>query len=321
MNSVAAGSASFTQNQADRFAVVGVNWLRSLIVLVSISVAAGSRAKGRDLTESEIYLLTLRSTVWVVSPYEDGKVSSGTGVIVDARRGLIITANHVVEKSDHATIFFPARDQNRRLITDPEPYLKRSEEIGREAVVVSRRLNSDLAMLQLQTPAGDLSTSIPIARKDARPGTHVLTVGNSGSSDGSLWRLTAGFVRQVVTQGEPQERASFLEMQLPINQGDSGGPIVNKWGELVGINHAKHTKEDLVSYGTDIREINELLSESGASVKRLMLGEYSENSIRPDGCCLHYHVVESGRVVVKEWAHVSLTRDRVWGTSALPTSR
>ncbi|WP_146575457.1 trypsin-like serine protease, partial [Botrimarina hoheduenensis] len=57
-----------------------------------------------------------------------------------------------------------------------------------------------------------------------------------------------------------QVQARVLQTTSPINPGDSGGPIVNNNGELVGINSSGNTKARLVSYAIDIREVRAFLT-------------------------------------------------------------
>ncbi len=88
----------------------------------------------------------------------------------------------------------------------------------------------------------------------------MFAIGNSGVSDGVLWRYIDGSVRQVYTKKLTYETkqkvdARVVEMTVPTNGGDSGGPILNAKGELVAITAASRENQNAVHFGIDIKEI------------------------------------------------------------------
>jgi hypothetical protein len=134
--------------------------------------------------------------------------------------------------------------------------------------VVARDSKRDLALLELER-VPDRVQPLPLAPASAQPGQNVHTIGNPGSS-GALWIYTFGTVRQVYRKkfltsapGESpfEVEAYVLETQCPTNPGDSGGPIVNDQGQLVGITQGADTEARLVSFGIDIAEIKALIKE------------------------------------------------------------
>src|SRR5262249_31491590 len=86
------------------------------------------------------------------------------------------------------------------------------------------------------------ATPLRLAQNGVGPGEDVHSIGNPGAS-GGLWIYTPGKVRQVYqkrwsvnTGGEElQFEAKVVETDSPINPGDSGGPLTNDKGELVGV--------------------------------------------------------------------------------------
>src|SRR5215204_3661216 len=103
---------------------------------------------------------------------------------------------------------------------------------GAEVVGQSRRL--DLAMLRLRdAPAEDLPT-LPIGDSDTlRVGELVFAVGNPWGRRGAV---TAGIVSGLGTAGRPFGRARYIQSDAYLAPGNSGGPLVNARGEVVGVN-------------------------------------------------------------------------------------
>lgn len=148
-------------------------------------------------------------------PRERDTQSLGSGVIVDAERGYILTNYHVVEKAQDITVTL----NDRRRI---------------KAQLVGRDPETDVALLKI--PADHL-TALPIGDSDAlRVGDYVAAIGNPF---GLGQTVTSGIVSAVGRSGLGIEGyEDFIQTDASINPGNSGGPLVNLRGELVGINAA-----------------------------------------------------------------------------------
>ena len=140
---------------------------------------------------------------------------AGSGVIVDARNGYILTNHHVVANADKITVTLL---ENRSLI----------------AHVVGSDEGSDLAVLKVD--AANL-TSIPIGDSTAlRVGDYVVAIGNPFGFTNSV---TSGIVSALGRSGlNNLAFEDFIQTDASINPGNSGGALVNLKGELVGINSA-----------------------------------------------------------------------------------
>lgn len=207
------------------------------------------------LADEKIYNQTLRSTAWVLAKTGDG-TSSGTGVLVDADRKLLVTNFHVVGEARGTVIFFPDTSGSQ-VINDRDHYLRNVRRLGVRGQVVGVDRKRDLALVELdRLPEG--VEAISMAAGSARPGAVVQSIGNSGSSE-ALWVFTSGTVRAVYQKqfrtGAGEHDFKVLESQSPINPGDSGGPVVNAAGELIGIAQSISPKARLVSYNVDISEV------------------------------------------------------------------
>lgn len=142
----------------------------------------------------------------------------GSGVIVDAEKGFILTNNHVVEGADEITI----------LLIDEREF---------SAEVVGTDPQSDVAILKIE--AGDLVQAELGDSDELRVGEWVLAIGSPFSRNLSH-TVTAGIVsakgRSRVLGGIDYQ--DFIQTDAAINPGNSGGALVNLDGELVGINTA-----------------------------------------------------------------------------------
>ncbi len=141
--------------------------------------------------------------------------SAGSGVIVDAKNGYIITNAHVIENATEITVQLL---DNRSL----------------SAKVVGKDEGSDIAVVKVQ--AANL-TQIPIADSDrAEVGDFVVAIGNPF---GLGHTVTSGIVSALGRSGiNPEGYEDFIQTDASINPGNSGGALVNLNGELVGINSA-----------------------------------------------------------------------------------
>ncbi|QQZ29433.1 Do family serine endopeptidase [Thiothrix subterranea] len=139
---------------------------------------------------------------------------TGSGVIIHAQRGHILTNSHVVESADaiHVTL------------KDGRKYL---------AEVVGIDPRADLAVLQI--PAERL-TAMRFGDSDRlRVGDFVVAIGNPYSIGQTV---TSGIISALHRNPGISEYENFIQTDAPINLGNSGGPLVNLSGELIGINTA-----------------------------------------------------------------------------------
>jgi hypothetical protein len=213
------------------------------------------------VADSENYTKTVGSTVWIITSDADNETSTGTGVLVDTEKRIVLTNAHVVGDSRSAVVFFPDSKQGE-LEVKRQHYLDNVPKLAQPGRVVAVDRRRDLALIQLpKLPEG--VTAIEMAEASAKPGSGIDIVGNPGGSD-VLWVYTSGTVRSVYDKkfksnhGEHEFRV--VEVQSPIKPGDSGGPVVNAEGKLIGIAQSFSPENALVSYCVDISEIKGLLS-------------------------------------------------------------
>jgi len=141
--------------------------------------------------------------------------SLGSGVVIDAEQGLILTNNHVIDNA--AKIQVTLRD-GRHL----------------EATLVGTDPDSDIAVIKIKA---DNLTAVKIADSDKlNVGDFVVAIGNPF---GLGQTVTSGIVSALGRSGLGIEGfEDFIQTDASINPGNSGGALVNLRGELVGINTA-----------------------------------------------------------------------------------
>jgi serine protease Do len=210
--------------------------------------------------DAKIYQDALNSTTWVLTKVQ-GKTSSGTGVLVDAEKKLMVTNFHVVGDSRTAIIFFPELKDGRPIV-ERKHYADSIKTIGVRGRVIAVDRKRDLALVQLDK-LPENATAIKMAEASPNPGDAIQSIGNPGSSE-ALWVYTSGTVRAVYKKqfrtGAGDHDFTVVETQSPINTGDSGGPVVNTAGELVAISQAISQNGRLVSYSVDVTEVRKFMA-------------------------------------------------------------
>ena len=179
--------------------------------VVNISV------QGRVKEESPIYRDPRLREFYDESNGSEREVQAvGSGVIVDAQHGYVLTANHVVAQVSTAQV--TTKDGRRFL-----------------AKLIGRDPGTDLAVLRLQD--AESIKAIPMGDSDQlEVGDFVLAIGNPF---GLGQTVTSGLVSALGRTGlAKQGYEDFIQTDAPINPGNSGGALVNLRGQLVGINTA-----------------------------------------------------------------------------------
>jgi serine protease Do/serine protease DegQ len=145
--------------------------------------------------------------------------SLGSGVIIDAKRGLVVTNNHVIANADQITV--KLRD-GRNL----------------KAELVGSDPDTDVAVVKI---SGERLTAVPLADSDnLRVGDYVVAIGNPF---GLGQTVTSGIISALARSGLGiTGYENLIQTDASINPGNSGGALVNLRGELVGINTAIYSQ-------------------------------------------------------------------------------
>ncbi len=148
-------------------------------------------------------------------PIERKTSSLGSGVIVDSKRGLVLTNNHVIANAIQITVT-----------------LRDGRQV--EAEIVGADPETDIAVLKMT--AENLTALTTTDSDDLRVGDFVVAIGNPF---GLGQTVTSGIISALSRSGLGiEEYEDFIQTDASINPGNSGGALVNLKGELVGINTA-----------------------------------------------------------------------------------
>jgi serine protease Do len=149
-----------------------------------------------------------------LAPPASRVASLGSGFIVDPS-GLVVTNNHVIANAEQIAV------------TLSDDTTLQAEVIGRDAV-------TDLALLKVE-PKGPLSAAVWGDSNKAKVGDWVLAIGNPFGLGGSV---TSGIISATARDIHSTPYDDFLQTDASINRGNSGGPMFNLTGEVIGINTA-----------------------------------------------------------------------------------
>ena len=181
------------------------------------------------------------------------RVAAGSGVIISAD-GYIVTNNHVVDGADELTV----------TLNDNKEYSAR---------IIGADKKTDLALIKID---GKSLPAITVANSDdVKVGEWVLAIGNPLGLNNTV---TAGIVSaKARTMGEQGTVSSMIQTDAAINQGNSGGALVNTSGQLIGINAMIYSQTGSnIGYGfaiptTIMNKVVDDLKEYG-TVQRAMIG-------------------------------------------------
>ncbi len=141
--------------------------------------------------------------------------SLGSGFVIDAQKGYIVTNNHVVQDADEVRVTF-------------------QDDTTIEAKIVGKDEKMDLALLKIETDKK--LSDVKFGDSDVlRVGDWVLAIGNPFGLGGTV---TAGIISAQQRNINAGPYDDFIQTDASINRGNSGGPMFNLKGEVIGINTA-----------------------------------------------------------------------------------
>jgi len=168
------------------------------------------------------------------------KNSLGSGVIIDGKRGLILTNAHVIEQVGIITV----------VLRDEREF---------EAQIVGADPDSDLAVLRISSkkrlPAIEMGDS-----DDIMIGETVIAIGNPFGFSNTV---TTGVVSAINRSIRAEDRVyqDFIQTDASINPGNSGGPLLNINGQLIGINTAIYAKAQGIGFAIPINKARRIISD------------------------------------------------------------
>jgi S1-C subfamily serine protease len=169
---------------------------------------------------TQVYQIILPSLVVVQSrgqpaPYDEG-VGVGTGVVIN-ENGDILTALHVVEDASAIEVAFADGSRASAEILSADPEL-------------------DIAVLQPHQPPGLIVPAVLGSPRAMRVGDEAYAVGNPLGLVASMSAgVISGFDRSIPTENSDRRLEGLIQFDTAVNPGNSGGPLLNRQGHVVGI--------------------------------------------------------------------------------------
>jgi len=137
----------------------------------------------------------------------------GSGIVLN-EEGYIMTNQHVIKEMDKLTVKF----KNQRIF---------------EAKLIGSDETMDIALLKIEAPKGSLKPIVLGDSSKVRVGNWAIAI---GAPLGFEQSFTVGVVSAVQRGGIDSSGLSYIQTDAAINQGNSGGPLLNIQGEVIGIN-------------------------------------------------------------------------------------
>ncbi len=188
------------------------------VVSIDVSGTAKSSASKRSPQGNE-ELLERFFGGRIPQQQEREKRGIGSGVIVDAAKGLIITNHHVVGDADEITVTLEDKRELKAELVGSDP-------------------KTDIAVIKI--PARNLRALKFAKASNVKVGDYVIAVGNPFGLSHSV---TSGIISALGRdRGAGDNYQDFIQTDASINPGNSGGALVNSKGELIGINTAIVTR-------------------------------------------------------------------------------
>ena len=220
------------------------------------------KIKLRGATQN-IYKNFAPSVVYIGNVFLENKEDrgSGAGFLID-RAGIIITNWHVVEKAERVAVWTLPKEgavSEEILFKDIDPFI---------GAVVAKNVEADLALVKVN----NLPKNIKIVKlgytKDINVGDNVYAIGHPM---GFPWSFTIGYISGVRKNHEwgknPKHKATLIQNQTPSNPGNSGGPLFNENGKLVGVNTLKFEGADNLNFAVAVEHARNFINKNPAIKK------------------------------------------------------
>ncbi len=215
------------------------------------TVTTTTAEAGEEMSISQIYAAYNDAVVCITVETSSGE-GAGTGFISDAENGYILTCYHVVDGATAISV----------TLTDSTSY---------EATYVGGDEDQDVAVLKIE-PAEDAALTAVVLGDSSllAVGDTVCTIGNAlGTLSNTLTSGSVSALDRAITMSDGTVM-NLLQTDCTINSGNSGGPLFNQYGEVVGIVNAKYSSSaydtstatiEGIGFAIPINDVTDILSD------------------------------------------------------------
>jgi serine protease Do len=224
------------------FADIAEEVMPSVVSITSTDIVKGSARRnpfGGDGDPFEFFFGPRRNQPRGGDEEEHKEVQGGTGFVI-SDDGYVVTNNHVVENATRVDV--------------------RLQKVTYSAKIVGRDTATDLALLKID--AHKKLTAVPLGDSDrVRVGEWVMAIGDPLTFDKTV---TVGVVSAKERSGLTADAATrsfenFIQTDAAINFGNSGGPLINVNGEVIGINTAMFRPAQNIGFAVPINTLKQVL--------------------------------------------------------------
>ena len=212
----------------------------------------GKRTKYKGVAVN-IYKNNASAVVYIGNEKENGM---GTGSIIN-KNGEIITNWHVVGNAKKLSIWLlpdnPEKMDEKLLWREPNF-------VG---TVINRNKGKDLALVKVEGLPKNIKTIRFGKTSDVPIGSTVYAIGHPS---GEAWTFSSGMVTQIRPNytwnyDNSSHKANVIQHEVPTNPGNSGGPLLNEKGMMVGVNSFVRVDTQLINFSVAIEEVKAFLKE------------------------------------------------------------
>ncbi len=225
--------------------------------------------KTRGIKEVHVFKKAAPAVVKVFT-----KTGSGSGSLI-SKDGLILTNWHVVKNSKKTGIVFMPKNRNK--ITKDDFLFGNVIKINGEA---------DLALIRLQSTPEN-AHPLSISNKKPEIGQDVHAIGHP--KGGADWTYTKGYISQLnyddrwSYKDTTHKVALMIQSQTPLNPGNSGGPLLNNDGKIVGVNSSSSPDYASANYAISAEDVRAFLNQKGdVKVKKKKISKKKKKSKNKD---------------------------------------
>jgi putative serine protease PepD len=192
---------------------------RTTTASVQVSSAAGSRSDvaSRSLSATQIYKRDSKGVVAIKVVTAEGE-DEGTGVVLN-EKGLILTNDHVVKGATSITIDASG-----------------SSNTTRSATLVGEEANKDLALIRVDPSGLGLKPLTLASSSSVQVGDTVYAIGTPYGLEETFTKGIVSALNREISAPDGAKIVGAIQTDAALNPGNSGGPLLNEEGEVVGVN-------------------------------------------------------------------------------------
>lgn len=204
---------------------------RSLLILLAAAVMAVPAAAQDFLPE---LVKRIKPSAVAIETFDQrgNSVSRGSGFFIAADR--VITNRHVIEKASRVEVH----------LMDGKKFQAKG--------VLAVDGEGDLALLQVELPKGIAAVPLAISKAVPQEGESILVVGNPYGLEGSISNGIVSAVREISGYGK------VIQITAPISPGSSGSPVVNMYGQVIGVATLQAAEGQSLNFAVPAERITQL---------------------------------------------------------------